>query len=99
MDTGGIIPEDKDFIPAEIFRQAKVALEEAAALVMVVDARSELTGPDQELARLLLKSGKPVFLAINKVDSDKQERLVDEFHRSGDQEIFPRFSRTRQRRG
>jgi GTP-binding protein len=89
IDTGGIIPEDKDFIPSEIFRQAKVALEEAAAVVMVVDARSELTGPDMELARLLLKSGKSVFLAINKVDSDKQERLVDEFHRLGIKKYFP----------
>src|SRR6476646_970683 len=81
IDTGGIIPEDKEFIPSEIFRQAKVALEEAAAVIMVVDARAELTGPDMELARLLIRSGKPVFLAINKIDSDKQERLVDEFHR------------------
>src|SRR5215510_7371839 len=49
VDTGGIIPEEKDFIPAEIFRQAKVALEEAAAVVLVVDARSELSAPDLEL--------------------------------------------------
>jgi GTP-binding protein len=89
VDTGGIIPDDKDFIPAEIFRQAKVALEEAAALVMVVDARSELTGPDLELARLLLRSGKSVFLAVNKIDSSKQERLTDEFHRLGIKKIFP----------
>jgi GTP-binding protein len=75
VDTGGIIPEDKEFIPSEIFRQAKVALEEAAAVIMVVDARAELTGPDMELARRLIRSGKPVFLAINKIDSDKQERL------------------------
>src|SRR5690242_14631063 len=51
VDTGGIIPEDKEFIPAEIFRQAKVALEEASAIVMVVDARSELAAPDMELVR------------------------------------------------
>ncbi len=89
VDTGGIIPEDKQLIPAEIFRQAKVALEEAAAVVMVVDARTELTGPDLELARLLIRSGKPVFLAINKIDSDKQERLVDEFHRLGIKQAFP----------
>src|SRR5216683_1512170 len=43
IDTGGIIPEDKEFIPAEIFRQARVAFDEAAAIVMVVDGRSELT--------------------------------------------------------
>jgi len=89
VDTGGIIPEDKEFMPSEIFRQAKVALEQAAAVIMVVDARTELTGSDMELARLLIRSGKPVFLAINKIDSDKQERLVDEFHRLGIKQAFP----------
>src|SRR5262249_35803669 len=67
-DTCGIIPEEKDLIPAEIFRQAKVALEEAAAIVMVVDGRSEIAGPDLELARLLIRMGKPLFLAVNKID-------------------------------
>ena len=47
-DTGGILPEDKDFIPAEIFRQAKVALQEADAVVMIVDGRTELAAPDIE---------------------------------------------------
>jgi GTP-binding protein len=89
VDTGGIIPEEKDFIPSEIFRQARVALQEAAAIVMVVDGRSELTGPDRELARLLQKTGKPLFLAVNKVDSDKQENLVDEFHGLGFKNVFP----------
>ena len=51
VDTGGILPDDKDFIPAEIFRQAKVALEEADAVIMVVDGRTELASPDMELAR------------------------------------------------
>jgi small GTP-binding protein len=82
VDTGGIIPEDKDFIPAEIFRQARVAFEEATAIVMVVDGRSELTAPDLELARLLQKTGKPLFLAVNKVDSIKQESFASEFARS-----------------
>ena len=89
VDTGGIIPEEKDFIPSEIFRQAKVALEEAAAIIMVVDARTELAGPDRELARLLQKTGKPLFLAVNKVDSEKQESLTGEFHRLGIRNIFP----------
>jgi GTP-binding protein len=53
VDTGGIVPDDKALIPAEIFRQARVALDEAAAIVMVVDARTELAAPDLELARLL----------------------------------------------
>src|SRR5574340_929427 len=79
VDTGGIVPEEKELIPAEIFRQAKVALDEAAAIVMVVDARTELAGPDRELALRLLRTGKPLFLAVNKVDSDKQESLVGDF--------------------
>ena len=83
VDTGGIIPEEKDLIPAEIFRQAKVALQEADAIVMVVDARSEVAAPDIDLARLLLRSGKPVFLAINKIDTGKQDSLIEDFHRLG----------------
>ncbi len=89
VDTGGIIPEDKDFIPSEIFRQARVALDEAAAIVMVVDGRTELAAPDLELARLLRKAGKPLFLAVNKIDSDKQNSLSGEFHRLGLREVFP----------
>jgi GTP-binding protein len=89
VDTGGIIPEDKDFIPSEIFRQARVAFEEAAAIVMVVDGRTELAAPDLELARLLRKTGKPLFLAVNKVDSDKQIALAGEFHRLGLNDLFP----------
>src|SRR5438445_13842180 len=46
VDTGGILPEDKDFIPSEIFRQARVAFDEASAIIIVVDGRSELAGPD-----------------------------------------------------
>ncbi len=89
VDTGGIVPDDKDFIPAEIFRQAKVAFEEAAAIVMVVDARTEIAGPDRELARLLARTGKPLFLAVNKMDSDKQDGLLDEFHVLGMRNMFP----------
>ncbi|MHB8391484.1 MAG: GTPase, partial [Acidobacteriaceae bacterium] len=55
VDTGGVLPSDQEFIPAEIFRQAKVAFDEAAAVVMVVDGRTELAAPDMELARLLLR--------------------------------------------
>jgi len=89
VDTGGIIPEDKALIPAEIFRQAKVALEDADAVVMVVDARTELAGPDLELARLLLRGGKPLFLAVNKIDGEKQRSLLDDFHGLGIRKMFP----------
>jgi GTPase len=89
VDTGGIEPDEKDLIPAEIFRQAKVALAEADAIILVVDGRSELTAPDLDVARLLLRGGKPLFLAVNKIDSGKQQTLIDEFHRLGIRKIFP----------
>ena len=71
VDTGGVMPDDEALIPSEIFRQAQVALEEADAIVMVVDGRTELASPDMELARLLLRGGKPVFLAVNKMDTGR----------------------------
>jgi GTP-binding protein len=89
VDTGGIEPDEKDLIPAEIFRQAKVALAEADAIILVVDGRSQLTAPDLDVARLLLRGGKPLFLAVNKIDSAKQQTLIDEFHRLGIRKIFP----------
>ncbi len=89
VDTGGILPEDKDFIPAEIFRQAKVALKEADAVIMVVDGRTEMASPDIDLARQLIRTGKPLFLAVNKVDTEKQQSLTDDFHRLGIRKLFP----------
>ena len=89
VDTGGIVPDDKALIPSEIFRQARVALEEADAIVMVVDARTELASPDLELARLLQKLGKPLFLAVNKVDSTKQEAAAENFRTLGIRELYP----------
>ncbi len=56
---------------------------------MVVDGRTELSSADLELARLLIRSGKPLFLAVNKIDTEKQNRLIDEFHRLGIKQIFP----------
>jgi GTPase len=89
VDTGGIEPQEKDLIPAEIFRQAKIALQEADAIILVVDGRSELTAPDLDLARLLIRGGKPLLLAVNKIDGDKQQSLADEFHRLGIRKLFP----------
>ena len=89
VDTGGILPEEKDLIPSEIYRQARVALDEAAAIVMVIDGRTELAGPDLELVRLLRKANRPLFLAVNKVDSEKQSSLINDFHRLGVQKMFP----------
>jgi GTP-binding protein len=89
VDTGGIIPDDKDFIPTEIFRQARVALEEAEIIVLVVDLRTELAAPDYELVRLLRRLGKPLFLAVNKVDAQKLEAEAENFRTLGIDQVFP----------
>ncbi|HTH52781.1 MAG TPA: ribosome biogenesis GTPase Der [Edaphobacter sp.] len=89
VDTGGVIPDDEALIPSEIFRQAQVALEEADAIVMVVDGRTELAAPDIELARLLLRGGKPVFLAVNKMDSAELLAGAENFRSLGLQNVLP----------
>jgi GTP-binding protein len=89
IDTGGIIPDDKDLIPAAIYDQAQVAMEEAAAIVLVVDGRAELAGTDLELARRLRHTGKPLFLAVNKVDAPQIEAGISEFHRLGIRDLYP----------
>ena len=83
VDTGGVVPDDEALIPSEIFRQARVALGEADATVMVVDGRSELAAPDLELARLLMRGGKPVFLAVNKIDAPELLAGAENFRRLG----------------
>jgi GTPase len=83
VDTGGIIPDDEALIPTEIFRQARVALEEAQAIVMVVDGRTLLASPDIDLARLLQKTGKPLFLAVNKIDTEALDAGAENFRRLG----------------
>jgi GTP-binding protein len=88
VDTGGIIPDDKALIPAEIFRQARVAIENAAMLVLVVDSSAGLTPLDQELARLLRTTGHPFVVAANKVDSPLQETNAATFHSLG-VPVFP----------
>ncbi len=89
VDTGGIVPDDTALIPSEIFRQARVALEEADAIVMVVDGRTELAAPDLELARLLQRLGKPLILAVNKMDTPQLEPYAQEFRRLGLKDLVP----------
>jgi len=83
VDTGGIIPDDEALIPFEIFRQARVALKDAAVVIMVVDGRTELASSDLELARLLQRTGKSLFLAVNKVDAPQLASGAQEYHRLG----------------
>jgi GTPase len=89
VDTGGIVPDDPELIPAEIYNQAKVALEEADAVVMVIDVRTELASPDYDLARLLTRSKKPVFLAVNKVETEQLIGEAENLRQLGIQELYP----------
>jgi len=89
VDMGGIVPDDPEEIATEIFRQAKVALEEADALVMVVDVRTELARPDYDLARLLQRGGKPLFLAVNKAETDALANEAENLRRLGISHVFP----------
>jgi GTP-binding protein len=89
VDTGGIVPDDPELIPTEIYNQARVALEEAAALVLVVDVRTELASPDYDLVKLLLRGGKPVFLAVNKVEGEAMELAAENLRSLGIREVYP----------
>jgi len=89
VDTGGIVPGEESEIPQRIFEQAKVAISEASLILFVLDGRTAITAPDHELARLLRKLHKPLFLVINKIDSSKQVADVADFHRLGFDKLFP----------
>ncbi len=89
VDTGGIIPDESELIPANILRQARAALDEAALILMVTDARAGITPLDEELAELARSTHKPVFVAANKVDSAKLEADAAEFERWGFDQVFP----------
>ena len=88
IDTGGIIPDEDELIPSEIFKQARVAIEQADHIIYVIDGRTEITGSDRELARLLHQTGKPVTLAVNKIDAPVRELLTHEFHELGLPHLF-----------
>ncbi len=83
VDTGGIVPDDAALIPTEIFTQARFAFDEAAAIVMVVDGRTELASSDLELARLLRRLNKPLFCAVNKIDVQELDAQAENFRRLG----------------
>src|SRR5918997_605121 len=89
VDTGGIVPDETEVIPANIFRQAEFAITEAFVLLWVVDARAGATPLDEELARLLRSTGKRVLVVANKVDAAKLEALAGEFHRFGFEDVLP----------
>ena len=88
VDTGGLVPDDRAAMPREIFKQAQAAIADATALVLVVDGRAGATPLDLELARRMRRTGKPFVVAVNKVDTLRQEELANQFYEIG-AEIFP----------
>jgi len=89
IDTGGIVPDDDAVIPANILKQAGLAIDDSQLLIWVVDARAGITQLDEELAALLRSTGKRVLIAANKTDSAKLENESTEFYRFGFDEVFP----------
>ncbi|MGH9406526.1 MAG: ribosome biogenesis GTPase Der [Terriglobia bacterium] len=89
IDTGGLIPRDKDLMAAAIFAQARTAMDEAAEWILVLDGKAGLASVDTELAALLRRQGKPLTLAVNKIDSPQAEPLLADFYRTGIRDVFP----------
>ena len=80
IDTGGIVPGDEDDIMVSIYDQAQIACEEAEKIIFLVDGIEGVTPVDEDIANILRKSGKPVYLAVNKVDSQKQITMLSDFY-------------------
>ena len=89
IDTGGIVMDDSEYIPSQILKQARVALKGAAHIILLVDGRAEITAPDRDLARMLLRLGQPISLAVNKADTGAREDLAHDFYSLGIRDIFP----------
>lgn len=89
VDTGGMLVGESAEVPAKIIEQARIAIDEAAQVILVVDGRSELTAADQELALLLRKTGKPVILAVNKMDTEAALALAADFYGLGISRVIP----------
>jgi len=88
IDTGGYVKGSDDVFEDEIDKQVVLAIEEADAIIFMVDVESGLTGMDEEVATLLRKSKKPFFLAVNKVDSATRENDAVEFYSLGVEKYY-----------
>lgn len=89
IDTGGIDSSSTDTFQKKIRLQAEIAIQEADVIILVVDATIGVTTSDQQLAKLLLKTGKPLCLAVNKIDDPSQESLLHAFYSLGISKMVP----------
>ena len=83
IDTGGIVPGMEDEIMMSIFTQVEIATEQADAIVFITDGNDGLNPVDIDIANLLRRSGKPVFLAVNKIDTPEKESNINDFYALG----------------
>jgi GTP-binding protein len=83
IDTGGYVLGSDDIFEQEIDKQVKLAIEEADAIIFMVDVETGITGMDEDVANLLRRAKKPVFLAVNKVDNPKRAEEAVEFYALG----------------
>ena len=83
IDTGGYVKGSDDAFEAEIDKQVEIAIDEADAIIFMVDVETGVTGMDEDVARLLRKVTKPVFLVVNKVDNSKRAENAVEFYSLG----------------
>src|SRR6185312_7006697 len=88
IDTGGFVAQSDDIFEIEIKKQVLIALEEANALIFMVDAATGITNLDESMADVLRRTTKPVFLAVNKVDNSERLLEAAEFYALGFDEIY-----------
>ena len=89
IDTGGYVENSDDVFQKEIDKQVTLAIEEADNIIFMVDVEDGITGMDEVISKLLRKSQKPVFIAVNKTDNSKRLENSLEFYRLGFEHIFP----------
>ena len=88
IDTGGFVPQSEDVFEIEIAKQVNIAIDEANAIIFMVDASTGITNLDESMADLLRRSHKPVLLAVNKVDNHNRLLEASEFYSLGFEHIF-----------
>ena len=88
IDTGGFVPESEDVFEREIKKQVLIALEEADALIFMVDSATGIVTLDEAMADVLRRTTKPVFLVVNKVDNSDRLLEAAEFYSLGFDDIF-----------
>lgn len=88
IDTGGFVPQSQDVFEREIRKQVHIAIDEANAIIFMVDAATGISNLDEAMADMLRKSTKPVFLVVNKVDNHNRLLEASEFYSLGFENIF-----------